>query len=67
MTTVVQDYKDYINYFEKEGQAAHSTQVRQLVNRDLSTLRSNFNDAKRVGGQVGADVDVSLRSEKNSN
>jgi putative membrane protein len=64
ITTVVQDHKDYINYFEKEGQAAQSSQVRQLVNRDLGTLRSHFTQAKRIGGQVGADTTATLRSER---
>src|SRR3954468_19521463 len=61
MTQIVQDHKDYIDYFEKEGRAAHSTQVRQLVNRDLSTLRSHFSQAKPTGRQGGADVKESLR------
>jgi putative membrane protein len=64
ITTVVQDHKDYINYFEKEGRSAHSTQVRELVNRDLPTLRSHFNQAKRIGGQIGADTAATLRSER---
>jgi putative membrane protein len=64
ITTVVQDHRDYINYFEKEGRSAHSTQVRELVNRDLPTLRSHFNQAKRIGGQIGADTAATLRSER---
>jgi predicted outer membrane protein len=66
MTTVVRNHKDYIDYFEKEGRSAHSTQVRELVNRDLPTLRSDFTQAKQVGAQVGADVNVTLRSERGS-
>lgn len=64
ITTVVQNRKDYINYFEKEGRATHSSQVRQLVNRDVSTLRTHFTQAKRIGGQVGADTTATLRSER---
>ena len=64
MTMVVRNHKDYIDYFEKEGRSAHSTQVRDLVNRDLPTLRSDFNQAKQVGAQVGADVNVTLRSDR---
>jgi putative membrane protein len=64
ITTVVQDHKDYINYFEKEGRAARSSQVRQLVERDVATLRSHFTEAKRIGGQVGADTTATLRSER---
>jgi putative membrane protein len=66
ITQVVQDRKDYIDYFEKEGRAAHSAQVRQLVNRDVATLRTHFTQGKRIGAQVGADVNVSLRSETSS-
>jgi putative membrane protein len=66
MTTVVRNHKDYIDYFEKEGRSAHSTQVRELVNRDLPTLRSDFTQAKQVGAQIGADVNVTLRSERGS-
>jgi putative membrane protein len=64
MTTEVQNHKDYIDYFQKEGRGAHSSQVRELVQRDLPTLRMHFNQAKRIGGQVGADTAATLRSEK---
>jgi putative membrane protein len=66
ITTVVRNHKDYIDYFEKEGRSAHSTQVRELVNRDLPTLRSDFTQAKQVGAQIGADVNVTLRSDRGS-
>lgn len=62
--TVVQNHKDYIDYFEKEGRSAHSTQVRELVERELPTLRSHFIQAKQVGGQVGADTAATIRSER---
>jgi putative membrane protein len=64
VTMVVRNHKDYVDYFEKEGRSAHSTQVRDLVNRDLPTLRSDFNQAKQVGTQIGADVNVTLRSDQ---
>ena len=66
VTMVVRNHRDYIEYFEKEGRSAHSTQVRDLVNRDLPTLRSDFNQAKQVGAQIGADVNVTLHSERGS-
>ena len=66
ITTVVRNHKDYIDYFEREGRSAHSTQVREFVNRDLPTLRSDFTQAKQVGAQIGADVNVTLRSERGS-
>jgi putative membrane protein len=62
--TVVQNHKDYIDYFEKEGRSAHSTQVRALVERELPTLRSHFKQAKQVGGQIGADTAATIRSER---
>jgi putative membrane protein len=66
ISTMVRDHRDYINYFEKECRSANSSQVRELVNRDLPTLRSNFNQGKQVGAQIGADVNVTLRSERGS-
>jgi len=66
MTQMVQDHKDYIDYFEKEGRAAHSNQVRRLVERDLPILRNHFNQAKQVGARVGADTSATLRSEEQS-
>lgn len=64
ITTVIQDHKDYIDYFEKEGRSAHSTQVRQLVERDLPGMRARFNQAKQIGAQVGADTSATIRSER---
>jgi putative membrane protein len=64
--TVVQNHKDYIDYFEKEGRSAHSTQVRELVERQLPTLRSHFIQAKQVGGQGGAATAATSRSERRS-
>jgi putative membrane protein len=64
MTMEVQNHKDYIDYFEKEGRSAHSSQVRELVNRDLPTLRSHFLGAKEVGAEVGADTAATIRSER---
>jgi putative membrane protein len=66
ISTVVRDHRDYINYFEKEGRSANASQVRELVNRGLPTLRSDFNQGKQVGAQIGADVNVTLRSERGS-
>ncbi len=67
ISTVVRNHRDYINYFEKEGRSAHSSQVRELVNRDLPTLLADFNQGKQIGAQIGADVNVTLRSERGSN
>jgi putative membrane protein len=64
MSRMVEDHKDYIDYFEKEGRSAHSTQVRQLVERDLPMLRNHFSQAKQIGARVGADTSATLRSER---
>jgi putative membrane protein len=62
MTEMVQGHKDDIDYFQREGQAAHSSQVRDLVASTLPTLQDHFKQAKEVGAQVGADTTASLRS-----
>jgi putative membrane protein len=56
MTQSIQDHKDDIDYFQREGQAAHSSQVRSLVSSTLPTLEDHFKQAKQVGAQVGADT-----------
>jgi putative membrane protein len=55
MTFMVQDHKDYVDYFRKEGQAAKSAQVRNLVSAGLPTLEQHWSMAKQVGVKVGAD------------
>jgi putative membrane protein len=63
MTQAVQDHKDDIDYFQREGQAAHSSQVRDLVASTLPTLQDHFKQAKEVGAQVGADTTAALRTQ----
>jgi putative membrane protein len=64
MNMMLEDHKGYIGYLEKEGRAAHSAAVRQIAESELPTLREHFAEAKRIGAQVGANTNVSLRSEK---
>jgi putative membrane protein len=64
ISMVVQNRKDYIDYFEREGRAAQSSQVRNLVNRGIPVLRRHFNQAKQIGGPLGADTSATLRSER---
>ncbi|HEX7336004.1 MAG TPA: DUF4142 domain-containing protein [Gemmatimonadales bacterium] len=61
MTLEVRNHKDYLDYFNREGQAARSADVRELVNRDTPALTEHFNLAKRIGAQVNADTNVELR------
>ena len=62
MTQAIQDHKDDIDYFQREGQAAHSSQVRDLVASTLPTLQDHFKQAKEVGAQVGADTSATPRT-----
>jgi putative membrane protein len=64
MTTEIQNHKDYIDYLQREGRAARTAEVRQAVNRSLPVLQDDFAQAKRVGAQVGANTNVTLRNEK---
>jgi putative membrane protein len=54
MTLMIQDHKDYVDYFRKEGRAANSAQVRNLVSAGLPTLEQHWSMAKQVGVKVGA-------------
>jgi putative membrane protein len=54
MTLMIQNHKDYVDYFRKEGRAAKSAQVRNLVSAGLPTLEQHWNMAKQVGAKVGA-------------
>jgi putative membrane protein len=63
---VVHDHRGHIDYFEREGRAAHSAQVREMVERALPVWRSHFNQAKQIGGPIGADTAATIRSERMS-
>ena len=63
VTMAVQNHKDAIDYFQREGQAAHSDEVRDLVASTLPTLQDHFKQAKQVGAQVGADTTAALRPQ----
>jgi putative membrane protein len=56
MTLVAQNHQDYLNYFRKEGRAAKSAPVRDLVNRDIPMLEQHIQQAKQIGVRVGADT-----------
>lgn len=61
MTTEIRDHKDDIDYFQREGQAVHSTPVKDLVASTLPVLQDHFTQAKQVGAKVGADTTAALR------
>jgi putative membrane protein len=54
MTLMIQDHKDYVDYFRKEGRAAGSAAVRNRVSSDLSILEQHWAMAKQIGVKVGA-------------
>jgi putative membrane protein len=55
MTLMIQNHKDYLTAFRTDGKNAHSTQVRNLVSNDLSTLEQHLSMAQQIGAKVGAD------------
>ena len=64
MVTLIQQYSDETSYWQKEGRASQSSQVRQLVNSGLPTLEQNFNEAKRIGRQLGIDPNEALKNRE---
>jgi len=56
MTLVIQNHKDYLDYWRKEGRAAQSNPVRQLVDSGLPTLEQHWNMSREIGARVGADT-----------
>jgi putative membrane protein len=64
MTTMIQQYSDETSYWQKEGRASQSAQVRQLVNAGLPTLEQNFNEAKRLGRELGIDPNEALKNRQ---
>ena len=59
MTLIAQNHQDYLDYFRKEGRAAHSAPVRQLVNRGIPVLEQHLRQSKQIGARVGADTTTS--------
>ena len=64
MITMIQQYSDETSYWQKEGRASQSAQVRQLVNAGLPTLEQNFNEAKRLGRELGIDPNEALKNRE---
>lgn len=64
VTMLIQNNQDYLEYFEKEGRANKSAQVRNEAARNVPTLRHHQDMAKRIGVQVGVDTTAALRARK---
>lgn len=61
MTTMIQQHKDDVDYFQNEGRAAHSGAVRELVSSSLPVLEQDLTLAKQVGSKVSADTTAASR------
>jgi putative membrane protein len=62
MTTMVQQLHDRLNYWQKEGQQTNSAEVRELVNRDLPTMRQLYAQAQQVARNVGVNPEAALKN-----
>jgi putative membrane protein len=66
VTMQIQSNQDYVEYFQKEGRATHSAQVRNLAANDLPRLQQHLSQAKQVGTRLGIDTDAALRARNPS-
>lgn len=60
-TMLIGNNQAYVEYFQKEGQATHSAQVRSQAANDLLTLRAHLAGAKKVGAKLGIDTTAAAR------
>jgi putative membrane protein len=66
ITLMIQNHQDYLNYWRKEGRAAHSAPVRRLVNQGIPILQEHQDMAKRIAKQVGVDPEDALAGRRTS-
>jgi len=59
MSMMVQSHRDNVNTFTRERSAAHSPDVRQLIESSLPGLQQHLSQAQQISTQVGADVATS--------
>ncbi|HZA98894.1 MAG TPA: DUF4142 domain-containing protein, partial [Gemmatimonadales bacterium] len=64
MTLMIQQHSDEVSYWRKEGRASRSQPVRNLVDRGLPILEQHYEQARRIGRQVGVDPEKALRNRK---
>jgi len=62
MTTMVQQLHDRVTYWQKEGRASNSTQVRNLVNQGLPVQEQLYALAQQVARQVGVNPEAALKN-----
>jgi putative membrane protein len=64
MVLMIQQHQDEVSYWQKEGRASRSPEVRRLVTNGLPTLEQHLAQAKQVGRQVGVNPEEALRNRK---
>jgi putative membrane protein len=62
MTLMIQQHQDEVEYFSKEGRAAKSAPVRNLVVTGLPVLQQHLSLAKQIGNRIGVDTVAVLRN-----
>lgn len=66
LTMQIQNNQDYMEYFQKEGQATRSAQVRNQAAKDLTMIRQHLKEAKTLGAQMGVDTTAALKARNYS-
>jgi len=66
LTMQIQNNQDYMEYFQKEGQATRSAQVRNQAAKDLMMIRQHLKEAKTLGAQMGVDTTAALKARNYS-
>jgi len=62
MILMIQQHQDEVSYWQKEGRASQSPEVRRLVNQGLPTLEQDLAQAKQIGRNVGVNPEEALRN-----
>lgn len=61
-TLIVRHLHDMLTYWQEDGRAAKSPQLRQFVNSEIPTIERNLVEAKQAARQVGVNPDEVLRN-----
>jgi putative membrane protein len=56
MSLMVQNHQENVSTFQAERSAAHSADVRQLIEAAIPTLQEHLSTAQQINGQVGGGV-----------
>jgi hypothetical protein len=64
LSLVTENLQSLLPYFRKEGRAARSPQVRNLVDQELPAVQQLLTLAQGLSGQVRADANVHGQARK---